>query len=102
MKIEYEGETLEFDLEEITLQQATVMYKQLGLTLLKLDTGLIEGNPDALRAVYWLIRTQQGDKVDINEVDFKIVKLSNAIQTAVDKENAEKEATKEADGPKEE
>lgn len=99
MKIDYEGETLEFDLEEITVQQATVLKRKLGLTLLSLDNGLIEGDPDALRAVYWLIRTQSGERVDIDEVDFKIVKLANAIQAAVEKEAADKEA--EGEGPKE-
>ena len=96
MKILYEGETLEFDLEEITVQQATVLKRKLGLTLLSLDSGLIEGDPDALRAVYWLIRTQSGERLDIDEVDFKIVKLANAIQAAVEKESeaAEDEAPK--------
>lgn len=99
MKIEYEGETLNFDLEEITVQQATVLKRKLGLTLLSLDQGLLEGDPDALRAVYWLIRTQSGETVDIDTVDFKIVKLANAIQNAVEKENdvAEEAAPK---GPK--
>jgi len=104
MKINYEGEVLEFDLEEVTVQQATVLKRQLGLTLLGLDQGLVEGDPDALRAVYWLILEQAGGKrVDINEVDFKIVKLANAIQAAVEEEAAaEAEATgKQKAAPKE-
>jgi hypothetical protein len=88
MKIVYDGKTLDFDLEEITVSQATVLKRKLGLTLLALDKGLIEGDPDALRAVYWLIQEQSGNKVDIDLVDFKIVKLANAIQEAVEAEAA--------------
>jgi hypothetical protein len=92
MKIEYEGETLEFDLEEVTVSQATVLKRRLGLTLLSLDQGLMDGDPDALRAVMWLIQTQAGKKVDIDELDFKIVKLANAIQAAVEKDAEDRDA----------
>lgn len=95
MKIEYEGQTLTFDLDEITVQQATVLKRKLGLTLMGLDKGLMEGDPDALRAVFWLIQTQSGNKVDIDEVDFKVVKLANAIQEAVEAQAAEEEAPKD-------
>jgi hypothetical protein len=92
MKIQYEGEYLEFDLEEVTLAQATYLHKKLGLTLLGLDRGLVEGNPDALRAVWWLMQQQAGNtKVNIDSLDFKIVKLTNAIQEAYEAEQANKE-----------
>jgi hypothetical protein len=97
MKINYEGQVLTFELEEITVQQATVLKRQLGLTLLSLDKGLMEGDPDALRAVYWLILTQSGQKADINEVDFKVVKLANAIQESVEAETEAEEAAKAKD-----
>jgi hypothetical protein len=95
MKVHYEDQVLNFDLEDIDVQQATVLKRKLGLTLLSLDTGLTEGDPDALRAVYWLMLTQSGQRVDIDDVNFKIVKLANAIQDAVEKEAAEKEASEE-------
>lgn len=101
MKVEYEGRTLEFDLEEITVRQATVLKRKLNLTLMSLDRGLTEGDPDALRAVYWLMLVQSGEKdVDIDTLDFKIVKLANAVQEAVEAETAKKEASGET--PKEE
>ncbi len=102
MKICYEGKTLQFDLEELTLEQATVIYKRLGLTLLTLDQGLIEGNPDALRAIFWMIMQQDDSKVQIEDVNFKIVKFANAVQEAVEKEAAEAAEKEAADGPKEE
>lgn len=100
MKIEYEGRTLEFDLEEITVSQATTLKRKLGLTLLKLDAGLAEGDPDALRAVYWLVNEQSGKRTDIDELDFKIVKFANAIQEAIEAEAAEEAAAEEEGAPK--
>lgn len=103
MKVNYEGEELEFDLEKITVRQAMVLKMKLGLTLLGLDEGLAAGDPDALLAVYWLMRTHSGEKVDIDDLDFKIVTLANAIQEAVDAEEAAKAQEEEAKGkaPKE-
>lgn len=99
MKIQYEGEELEFDLSEVTLGQATYLKRHLGLTLMGLDQGLGEGDPDALRGVWWLIQDQSGKKCNIDSVDFKIVKLSNAIQDAVEAERgAEEEAPKDEEG----
>lgn len=99
MKVCYEGEELEFDLERVTVRQAMQLKMKLGLTLLGLDEGLTKGDPDALLAVYWLMRTHSSDKpVDIDTLDFKIVKLANAIQEAVEKEQAEQEEEVKAAG----
>ena len=97
MKICYEGEELEFDLEQITVRQAMMLKMKLGLTLLGLDQGLSTGDPDAMLAVFWLMKTQAGDKVDLDDLDFKVVKLANAIQEAVDREEAANKEEEEAD-----
>jgi hypothetical protein len=102
MKVDYEGKTYNFELEEITVSQATVLKRRLGLTLLSLDAGLNEGDPDALRAVYWLMLDQSGERVDIDEVDFKIVKLANAVQAAADKEAEENKTEEDREAPKDE
>lgn len=99
MEIHYEDEVFHFDLEDVTLAQATYIHKRLGLTLMGLDQGLMEGHPDALRAVWYLIKVQGGEKVNIDNLDFKIVKFANAVQTASEKEQKEKEA--EGEDPKE-
>ena len=102
MKIEYEGETLDFDMEQLTVRQAMYLKSKLGLTLLGLDQGLMAGDPDALLAIFWLIRTHaDGCKpVEIDTLDFKVVKLAEAVQNAVEAEQAAQEAAAEAD-PKE-
>lgn len=104
MKIDYEGEELDFDLEQITVRQAMFLKTKLGLTLLGLDQGLSTGDPDAMLAVFWLMKSQGGTKVDIDTLDFKVVTLANAIQEAVDAEEAAAKEKNEAEGktPKEE
>ena len=97
MQVKYEGKDYTFDLDEITVSQATTLKRKLGLTLLGLDQGLREGDPDALRAVFWLMKEQSGERTDIDMVDFKIVKLANAIQDAAD---AEEEVSKDGEDNK--
>ena len=98
MKIVYEGETLDFDLDQITVRQAMYLKTKLGLTLLGLDQGLASGDPDALLAIYWLIRTHaEGKTVDIDTLDFKVVALANAVQEAVEAEQKAQEEEAAAD-----
>jgi hypothetical protein len=98
MNVNYEGKTYAFDLDEIDISQATVLKRKFGLTLLSLEAGLREGDPDALRAMYWIMLTQDGQRVNIDNVNFKIVKFANAIQQASEDE-AEK--AEDGDAPKE-
>lgn len=100
MKVAYEGTDYDFDLDELDISQATQIYRKYSLTLLSLETGLREGNPDALRSLYWLMLTQSGQKVNLDNVNFKIVKFANAVQKAIEARDAE-DADK-ADDPKDE
>lgn len=98
MRIEYEGESLEFDMEQITVRQAMYIQSKVGLTLLGLDQGLVAGDPQALLAIYWLMRTQsEGKHIDIDELDFKVIKLANAVQEAVEAEQKAQEEAVAAD-----
>jgi hypothetical protein len=88
MLVQYEGNDFDFDLEEITVGQAKVIKERCGLTLGGLEGGLAEGDPDALRALFWLMLQNSGDiRTSIDAVDFKIVKFSKALQDATEKEN---------------
>lgn len=82
MNVNYEGKSYAFELDEIDISQATVIKRKFGLTLLSLEAGLREGDPDALRAIYWIMLTQNGERANIDNVSFKIVKFANAIQKA--------------------
>jgi hypothetical protein len=83
MHVKYEGKEYTFDLEEITVAQARTMKSSCGLTLMGLEDGLTKGDPDALRAVFWLMLCQNGEPAaDIDRIDFKIVKFARAIDEA--------------------
>lgn len=100
MNISYEGKDYAFDLDEIDVDQATLIKRKFNLNLLGLEAGLREGDPDSLRAIYWLMLAQNGERANIDNVKFKIVKFSNAIQTANLQEIEKAEAEAAAD-PKE-
>jgi len=96
MKLTDEGKEYTFDLEEITVQQARTIKSQCGITLLGLEEGLENGDPDALRAIFWLMLCQNGEPADIDRVDFKIVKFAKAMDIAA---VAEAEAAKATEEP---
>jgi len=103
MKIKFEGEEYTFDLEELTVAQAKVIKVHTGMTLLGLEEGLSRGDPDALRALYWLMHAQSGKSCDIDRADFKIIAFSKALEESLapeDEEGAEKPNSEES--PKEE
>jgi hypothetical protein len=97
MKVEYEGSVYDMDLEEITVRQAKVIKTKCGLSLKGLEDSLQEGDADGLRALFWLMLENSGEHVDIDSVDFKIVKFANAVQAA---SKAEAEARRAVPAPK--
>lgn len=94
MHINYDGKEYTFDLEEIDVRQAGIIKDKCGLTLMGLEAGLSEGDPAALRAVYWLMLCQNEEKADIEQVNFKIVKFARAVDAASTTEDDEAEAPK--------
>lgn len=98
MQIEFEDQEYSFDLDEIDLRQASVIYDKCGLTLMTLELGLGDGNPAAMRAIYWLMLSQNGREEDIDRLNFKVVKFAHALQ--VSGEKAEKEAAAKAKADK--
>jgi hypothetical protein len=103
VNINYEGKDYGLDLDDVDISQATTIYRKFNLTLLGLEVGLREGNPDALRAIYWLMLSQDGQRVNIDNVIFKIVKFANALQAANEAETLAAEDKAKAEGltPKE-
>ena len=100
MNVKFEDVDYEFDLSNMTVAQAKVIKVHCGLGLKGLSDGINEGDPDALRAVYWLMQVQTGISSNIDRVDFVVVKFLDALAEAT---KAEAEATAEADedAPKE-
>jgi phage tail tube protein FII len=98
MIIDYDGSEYEFELEDITLPQATRIFKAYNMSLLELEVGMQMGNPNALRAAYWVMLDQNGDKRPLDRLSFKPVKFARALNAAI---KAETEAQEEdEDSPK--
>lgn len=91
MNINYDDTDYSFDLDEIDVSQATTIKRKYGFSLLTLEAGLREGDPDALRCIYWIMLSQNGVNKNIDNVSFKVVKFSNAIQNAVLAESIDNE-----------
>ena len=100
MKNSYDGTDYDFDLDEIDVVQATLIKRKFDLNLLTLEQGLRQGDPDALRCIYWLMLSQNGTHMNVDNVSFKVVKFANAVQKASLKEQEEAEL-KAAEDPKE-
>lgn len=89
MIVNFEGRDWTLDLDEIDYSQAKALKRQHGLTLIALQDGLKQADPDALGALYWLMKAQSGVAVDMNKVNFKIVQFGIALSDASDREEAE-------------
>ena len=94
MKVSWNEKMFTLDLDDIDVQQAKVIKVHCQLTLLGIQEGLTVGDPDALRAVYWLMHAQSGTPLDIDRCNFKIVPFLTAVQKAAE---TEAEATKTDD-----
>lgn len=99
MKVNWNDKEFTLDLDDIDVQQAKVIKIHCKLTLLGIQEGLSQGDPDALRAVYWLMHAQSGTPLDIDRANFKIVPFLQAVQEAAEAANA---ANTDEDTPKDE
>ncbi len=98
MKIQFEDREYDLDLDEIDVAQAKVIKIHRGLTLKGLSDGLNELDADALAAAYWLMCVQSGlTGVNIDQVNFKIIRFAEAIAKAAEAA----EAASVEDTPKE-
>jgi hypothetical protein len=101
MVIDYDGRQYDFDLEEVTLAQLTRAFKAYGMTLMELEVGMQLGNPNALRAAYWMMLAQNGENVGLDRLSFKPVKLAKSINAAFKAEKAKDEGEEgDEEGPK--
>jgi hypothetical protein len=103
MKVTWEDKEYTFDLDEMTVAQAKTIKVHCGLTISQLNDGLWRDmDPDAVRAAYWLMHVQSGKKaLDIDRIDFKVVRFMEALIAGVKEQRAADEANAPAeDAPK--
>ena len=93
MRIEYEGESYDFDLDDLTVKQALKIEKHIGGPMMDFEKGMITGSAVCYQAMGWLI-FHHGDSTPIADVDFKFGKLAKGFEAAM---AAEREA--QAAGP---
>lgn len=100
MIVNYDGKEYTLDLDELTTNEAKYIKHETGMTLLKLQEGLLEVDPDALTALYWLMMKQSGISCDMRRVDFKIVRFSEALINAISAESGEEDEDEAESAPK--
>lgn len=103
MLVKFEGEEYTLDLMDLEVAQAKVIKSHCGLTYLKLMEGLAEFDPDAVRAVYWLMHAQSGKPCNIDNINFGLNKFMDAMNAAAQAESeaAGTDVSEEAEAPKE-
>jgi hypothetical protein len=101
MNVHFEDTDYEFDLSNMTVAQAKVIKVHCGMGLKGLSDGINDGDPDALRAVYWLMQVQTGLVSNIDRVDFVVVKFLDALAEASKAETEAAAEVADEDAPKE-
>lgn len=72
MKISIEGVVYEFQADKLTLREAFRIHEQTGLNLKQWQDGLGEGNPYALGALAFLLKSRAGEQLDWSTFDFDL------------------------------
>jgi hypothetical protein len=90
MIVEFDDKEYSFDIEDLSLSQATRIFKKYNLSLLELELGMQTGNINALRAIYWVMLEQNGERRDMDRLSFKPVKFARALNAAL---KADREAS---------
>jgi hypothetical protein len=96
MKIEFEGHTWSYDDEDITVAQAEVIEQQTGGSVADWAQSRAGLGAKPYRILYWLMCAQNGDPVQLAEVNFRLLPFVEAFTTALRAEVAQ-EAPLEAD-----
>lgn len=89
MIVHFEGKEYNFEIDGMDVAQARAIKRQTGLTIRALYDGLKEIDVDCLVALYWLMKNQSGEMVDMNKVNFKLGEFSDALSAAIEKDRAD-------------
>lgn len=90
MLVKFEDEEYTLDLDDIDLNQAMLIKSKTGMTLKAWNDAITEADPEALRALYWLMLEQNGKRMVYERIQFKVVKFFAAFADAM-KDEAESE-----------
>lgn len=90
MIVQFEGRDWDFAFEAIDVAQARYISNTTGLSLRKLFDGLGDLDPAAAVATYWAMKTQNGQVVDANKVNFPILPFIEAVVDGMRREAEER------------
>lgn len=99
MLIKFDDREYEFDAEEIDVRQAMVIKVKTGYSLLQWQAALEQADVDAIKGLYWLMLSQNGITVDIDQVNFKLIKFANAFKEAAKAEREADDANPTVESP---
>jgi hypothetical protein len=88
MKIDFEGRTWSYDESDITVTDAEVIEKETGGNVIDWSKSLAEVNARSYKILYWLMRSQSGDPVPLDQVNFRLYPFVAAINAAIQAEVA--------------
>lgn len=89
MKVDYEGQVYDLDLENFDLKQAMAIQGYTGMSIMKLFSQLKEVEEDtpelflALGAIYWLMQNQAGNIYPIADTNFPVAKFTESLFRAM-------------------
>ncbi|GAA1701643.1 hypothetical protein [Fodinicola feengrottensis] len=81
-KVDWEGKTYDFDPEDIDVKQGIAIQYGTGMTLKAFNDGIQEVDVHAWQALMWLMKNQNGEQCNIQDLNFKVNAFSNAINAA--------------------
>jgi hypothetical protein len=91
MKVAYEGKEYELDLDEIDVKQARTIKAATGLTVMQVQRGMLEVDPDAMVGLFWYMKVTNGETCNIRTVNFKLGPFSESIVKAIENELSDDE-----------
>ena len=99
MKIDWNGKLYNYDPNAIDVRQAMGIWSHTGLGLVSWESAVKDMRPDALVALVWVMKQQNGEVCAINELEFELIPFMRAMSDAIKKELEEIEREEE-DAPK--
>jgi hypothetical protein len=98
MLINWDGTDYLYDDRRVKVSQAAIIKRETGLDWpMEFAEAIGKLNPDAVRAMMWLVRLQNGHIERIEDVDGSVMEFLEAYSKGVEAELA-KQAAKDAEG----
>jgi hypothetical protein len=89
-----DGTEHEFDPDVLALSESVAVYKNTNLGIYQFILGCQQFNPLALKAMVWLTRTRNGEKIKFDDIEFDVLKFSESLRSVGPDDDAEPEDEK--------